>query len=314
MTSRSPHPLTGLNSLQRDVLRTLLYFDIFGHPLTADEIYRFLPSNSTSPASVGEACRSGSLTRIVREEDGFFFLSETSPVAQRRANELRARRYMRVARFMGGLIRRFPFVRGVGISGELSKGVVSPLGDIDFFIVTAPERLWIARTLLILFKKIFLLNRKKFFCLNHFVAENFFLVNDHNRYTALEIVTLQPLSNKSFFGRYLASNSWITSYFPNIPLPQEKEADTARGFLQRILEWPLKGAVGAAVDRRLMNFWQSVWRKRYKHLPADTRDRLFQSDRSVSTAYAGDFLTRILREYTLRLEKYGIIPDEGDRL
>ena len=54
------------------------------------------------------------------------------------------------------LISKFPYVEGVGISGSLSKGYYDDDGDIDFFIITSPKRLWIARTFLILYKKLFL--------------------------------------------------------------------------------------------------------------------------------------------------------------
>ena len=66
-------------------------------------------------------------------------------------------------------IAKFPFVESVNLSGSLSKGYYDLEDDIDFFIITKPNRLWIARTLLILYKKVFLLNSKK-----HFIFEVFF--------------------------------------------------------------------------------------------------------------------------------------------
>ena len=55
-------------------------------------------------------------------------------------------------------IAKFPYIECVSLSGALSKGYYDDDdGDFDFFIITKPNRLWIARTLLILYKKIFLL-------------------------------------------------------------------------------------------------------------------------------------------------------------
>ena len=67
-------------------------------------------------------------------------------------------------------ISKFPFVAAVGVSGSLSKGYYDSDSDIDFFIITQHNRLWICRTLLMVYKKIFLLNSRKYFCPNYFIS------------------------------------------------------------------------------------------------------------------------------------------------
>lgn len=297
--------------LQKDILRTILYFDIFHHPLRVDEIYRYLPSNSTSPAEIAAACRVVPLREVLREENGFVFLGErkngNDPVAERLAKEDRARTYWRVARMVASIIRRFPFVRGVFVSGELSKGVASPHGDIDFFVVTAPRRLWIARTLLIFFKKTFLLNKKKFLCLNHFVTESYFDVEERNIYTALEIATLIPLYNHTLLQEYLRHNSWVSDLLPNVFVRAARsECPPRSSILQRILELPMRGGWADRFDELLMRFWKSTWDRRYGQVPPEKRSSLFRCTRDISTAYAGDFLSRILEEYKERLAAHGL--------
>ncbi|HLX11545.1 MAG TPA: nucleotidyltransferase domain-containing protein, partial [Bacteroidota bacterium] len=122
---------------------------------------------------------------------------------------------IKIALFMSQIIRRFPFVRGIFLSGDLSKGVATPPSDIDYVIVTAPGRLWICRTLLILFKKTFLLNKKKFFCLNYFIAEDSMYLDDQTYFTATEIAHLRPVINYEAYLAYLDANAWIKSFFPN---------------------------------------------------------------------------------------------------
>ena len=298
--------------LQRDILRTILYFDIFRHPLQAEEIYRYLPSNSTSPGEVNSACLDLPLRELLKERRGFFFLASehpaADPVADRLAKESRARRYWRIARLVTALIRRFPFVRGVFVSGELSKGLASRDGDIDFFIVTADRRLWVARTLLIAFKKLFFLNQKKFLCLNHFIAESSLGVETRNFYTALEVATLTPLYNGDLFLRYLRTNSWIGDLLPNATGPERGQpllkARASR--LQNILEAPLRGNTGNKLEERLMHFWQRVWDRRYHDIPPERRSQMFQCTPEISTAYAGDFLSKILGAYRTRLAQFGL--------
>ena len=94
--------------------------------------------------------------------DGFYMLHCNSECLNKRLeNNKRATRFLKIARRMSSLMRRFPFVKAVFISGSLSKNVMPRDGDIDYFIITEPNRLWVCRTFLILFKKIFLFNSHK---------------------------------------------------------------------------------------------------------------------------------------------------------
>lgn len=317
MTAAAPGqtPFADSSPLQQDVLKTILYFDVFRYPLSPGEIYEYLPSNSTSLADVRRACTSPPLSALLREEAGMYHLATFSgpdPVRERQENEQRAKRFMRIARVMGWIIRQFPFVRGIGISGELSKGVVSREGDIDFMIVTSPKRVWVTRTLLITFKKVFLLNRKRYFCVNHFITEDHYSVAQKNRYVALEIATLIPLFNAPFFRKFVDRNSWIRAYFPNINAVAHRAfCEPSRGVLQRILELPLNGSAGDRLDQFLMERWRAIWRKRYRHLAEEKLQELFRTDESISTAYVGDFLTLILREYSKRLSAFGLEGETG---
>ncbi|MBI2618740.1 MAG: hypothetical protein HYW57_01515 [Ignavibacteriales bacterium] len=296
-------------TLQKDIFRTLLYFDIFDHPLNAAEIHAFLPSNSTTVGEITAACASMPLSFLISHRDGLFFVSRNSGdlLRERLRKERRAQWYWLIARIMGTIIRMFPFVRGVFISGELSKGVMTHRGDIDFFVVTANGRLWVTRTLLILFKKLFLLNSKKFFCLNHFVTENYLDVTERNLFTAMEIATLKPIDNSEFLRTYVSHNLWIKDYLPNLGDREVfPESSHRSNFLQEFLEFPLKGKIGDRLDEYLLSFWKGIWRKRYAHFPAEKRNELFRTEPFLSTAYGGDFLTRILEEYNRRLSVHGL--------
>lgn len=314
----APPAVPATSPLQRDVLKVLLYFDLFRHPLSSEEIYEFLPSNSTTPSNVARACSSLPLNMVVDFSGGFFFLKERGAgcVAERRNKEATAQRRWRIARFMTKLIRHFPFVRGVGISGELSKGVSSEEGDIDYVLITEQGRLWISRTLLILFKKIVLMNSKKFFCLNHFVSRDRLEVERRDLYVAMELATVKPVVNPWLFERYLEANPWIEAYLPNWWKKFSKSrqrilagAAVDRSLLQKLLELPFQGAWGKRLDEQLMRSWQALWKRRYPGLNDEARARLFTVTPSLSTAYGGDFLTSILARYREQLRRYDLLEE-----
>ena len=304
----SPSLSTSLSLLQRDVLKTLLYFDIFDHPLNSEEIYRFLPSNSTNAAAIEVACQNLPLVDLLKNEGGFFSL-KTNPFSSlviRQRKEARAKDLMRIAQLMARLIKRMPFVRAVAISGELSKGVAGDKSDIDFFIITARDRLWICRTLLIILKKVFFLNSRKFLCLNHFISEERLPFEEKSVYTAIEIATLKALSNERLVNEYRSENSWVNEYLPNVEALESHLIDRTElpSALQKLIERVLPPFLLDRIDLWLMKFWRKIWKQRYPDLSDEKRNELFRSTRFMSTAYGGDFFAKVANAYRERLTSY----------
>jgi hypothetical protein len=299
------------SALENDILKVVLYFDVFRFPLTVSEIFHFLPSNSITPSHVEAALRFPGLQDKVKSANGYFSLASAtgSYADERLEKERRARGLMRLARVMGKIIRMFPYVRGVFLSGELSKGIASKNSDIDFVIVTREGRLWIARTLLILFKKLFLFNRKRFFCLNHFVTEHHLRVEQQNIYSATEVATLLPLENDLMFSRYMLSNLWITGYFPNWKVDENLHRSDRRGqsTVRTIIESMIPDRIADRLDRWLLLKWQRIWKTRYSHLSDAERDRKYQCSEYLSTAYGEDYQDTILRAFDDRLRHYEIV-------
>jgi hypothetical protein len=305
-------PDTYTTTLQRDVLRTLLYFDIFHHPLRLREIYRYLPSNSVSLEDVRKACQSDPLDGFLSQKRDFYFLGgqSTDVINDRTQKERRARQMWKIAVLISHVIRRFPFVRGVFVSGELSKGVASKDSDIDFFIVTARNRVWITRTLFTLFKKTVLLNSRKFFCYNHITSEDHLEITQRNIYTAIELVTLRPIYGVELHKRLMNINSWTKEFLPNCS-PSRRIASpspTIRPLSEKVTAWMLSATVLDSLDSWLCMRWKEIWDRRYPQLTSEKRRQLFHCGKHVSTAYVNDFLDRIVPEYNRRLRQHGLAP------
>ena len=296
--------------LRDEVLRTLLYYDIWSYPLTAKELYTFLPMNSITFDQFKDRLVKEIDGRDLHEHNGFYYVQgRTSAVVQdrqRRANHAKRMWYM--ARLAMHVIKRFPFVRAVFVSGDLSKNATHATSDVDFFILTEPERLWIARSMLIVFKKVFLFNKKKFFCLNFFSTTNNLELKEQNIFLATEIATLKPLFNRVLFNQYLEANSWTRDYFPNfdlahISLPKTNERASV---IQKLLEFPFRFFNAGRLDEILMNKMERIWEKRYPEYNEETRKRIFKCTRQESRAYVGDFESKILAQYEQRLKDFGI--------
>ncbi len=118
-------------------------------------------------------------------------------VKRRQQGNLRAEQLLPKAMKIGRFLSVFPYVRGIGISGSLSKMYAHEKADFDFFIITKANRLWIARTFMHLFKKLtFLTGKQHYYCMNYYLDEKALKLRDQNIYTAVEAITLIPVSGK----------------------------------------------------------------------------------------------------------------------
>jgi len=80
-------------------------------------------------------------------------------------------------------------------------------------VITTHNKLWICRTFLILYKKIFLLNSRKYFCVNYFISSEQLEIAEQNRFTATELNTLIPMQGKAHFEKFYTKNTWVKNYF-----------------------------------------------------------------------------------------------------
>lgn len=287
------------------VLHTILYFDIFRHPLTVDEIHRNCQWQSCSLSQCAAALEELQEKGLVEESRGYWFLPGNAGFVEiRSARESRAGHYLSKARRYSSLISSFPFVRGVYISGSLSKGTVDADGDIDYFIVTEPRRLWVSRTMLVLFKKIFLFNSKKYFCVNYFVDTDQLSIPDRNLFVATEITFLLPVINWSVYESFMNENHWVKLFYPNRQMhPASQVAEEKRGWLKRAMEKILEGRFGEWLDERFLRLTLNRWKKKFPYVASPDFEVDFRSRRHVSKHHPQGFQRRVSAELEKRRQE-----------
>lgn len=253
------------------------------------------------------------------EKNGLYYIKPNEHfVKSRIEKEVYSRKIWKTAWFVTHVIKRFPFVRCVMITGTLSKNSSDKDSDLDFFIITAPKRLWVARSLLMLFKKIFLLNSKKYFCINYCITEDNLKISKRNIFTATEIATIKSTYNEKLAGQFIESNSWIKEYFPNYILKDKGlhepgcKLQNRRSFLQVISELFFPGKTGDKLDIWLMNRTQKYWMKKYPQFNEAERSDRLKTERNESKVHPGSVQGKILAMYEEKLLKYkvmlGILP------
>jgi hypothetical protein len=288
-------------------LSTLLYFDIFQHPLSQEEIHQYLHHLPTSFEETARSLEQLSEKGLVQKTNGHFYLSGTNTdvIEKRKQGEDASRKAMQTAKKYSRIIAMFPFVRAVFISGSLSKGYVDKDSDIDYFIVTAPHRLWLSRTLLILFKKIFLLNSRKNFCLNYFVSSDGLEIPDRNIFTATELVSVIPTFNYIEYKKFLASNKWCQKFLPNFERRSSEHCiKPPSPFLKNFFERTLAGRIGSLLDTISFKITFRFWKKKFAYLGQSEFNHRFRSSKSVSKHHPLGYQFKVLKIFQEKIKSF----------
>ena len=287
--------------IQLSLLKSLIYFDIFSYPLYEEEIYMYcdIPDLDVELARKSlEGLKQKGL--IHKDRDLYYLGKESNKIDQRLEGNRLASIRIKTARKYAAIIANFPFVRGVFISGSLSKNFMTPKSDIDFFIITQPGKLWLCRMLLTLFKKIFLLNSYRNFCINYFIDTNSLSIPDRNAYTANETAFLIPMYNYKLYLEFMELNNWYREYFPHILERSEEHVIRplkAKWAMERIFD----NKIGERLDEWCYLLTTKYLRTRFKNFDKDKFDLSLRSKKNVSKHHPNDFQGKVLKIYTERI-------------
>ncbi len=291
-----------MEETDKNLLSILLYFDVFSYPLTWQELRTYAgikeESNEVFELAIKRLLQSG----FIRESAGYVYLgNHTSIIARRIQGNNKARQRMQAAKRYSRIISWFPFVRGVFLSGSISKNYMNKRDDIDYFIITAPGRLWLTRTLLILFKKIFLLNSYRNFCINYFTDTKHLVVHQHNRFTATEIVFLIPMYGCILYNDLLNSNHWIKQYYPSF----RQDNSYCQGkslLLKRWMEKLFNNVLGTHLDDWLFSISNAYIRKKFRHMDKHVFQKCFTVQKHELRYLPGCQQSRIMNRYWAKMK------------
>jgi len=291
---------------QIEILKAVLYFDVFKYPLSRKELFE------NSAISINEEKFEKELHSLLREsllkEDGDFILTSErtrQDIDKRLKGNEGAQAVMDKAHFYSKKIASFPFVESVCLSGSLSKNYYDENGDIDFFIITKPKRLWICRTLLIARYKLLPKEKKKYWCTNYFISSENLTIPDVNVFTGTELAYLLPTVNYGIYKNILAKNAWYKKRFPNKEEANANKCiETPRTFLKALSEGALKGSFGNWVDALLLNYTLKRWRKKYPNMSDQDFDLQFRSRKDVCKRHTHGFQNKVLVQWAQKKQEF----------
>lgn len=251
-----------MQALQRSILKVVAYFDLFNYPVTYEEIKYFIDRPFNEAALQSELALLTSNNLLYRV-NGFYTLKPGYASAERRVKGNRdAEKRLKLATRLARFLSWFPYIRGVAVSGSLSKNFAYKGSDIDFFIITAPNRLWVARMcFLCFFYMARVVGLKNWFCLNYFIDTNALEIPEKNIYTAIEIATLMPKQGRYVFEDFSRRNKWAYNYLPNYTPAHTGAEEHKSVWFKRTVEWVLDSIAGDRLNTFLHRFYQKRWQK-----------------------------------------------------
>lgn len=284
------------NKQQTEIIKAVLYFEVFQYPLTIQELYENSAVHLTETEF--ETQFQELLDQdLLRLEQGFVLSSTAEPgsIDRRIRGNTKAQEVLPLAYHYSQRIASFPFVEGVCISGSLSKNYFDEQSDIDFFIITKPNRLWICRTLLILRYKTLPKNKRKYWCTNYFIASDNLEIPDVNSFTGTELAYLLPTVNYSVYEQLLKENSWYKNHFPNKALAKKERSLPARQpWYKGLIESFFVAGFGEWIDNRLLGITLRHWQKKYPDMANTDFELQFRSRKNVCKRHTKGFQNKIL--------------------
>ncbi len=281
---------------QIEIIKAVLYFDVFKYPLTKDELYE----NSAISVSKEQFDLelNGLLKHAILKQDGKFVLSLErirDDLTKRINGNESAKKIMPKALKYSRIIAAFPFVEGVCLSGGLSKNYFDKKGDIDFFIITKPNRLWICRSLLIAVYKLLPTHLKRYWCTNYFISSDNLSIPDTNVFTGTELAYLIPTVNYPIYKKVIEQNNWYKTNFPNKHIASPDNCtNPGNTILKSILETLLSGPFGNWLDDMLLKTTLRRWRKKYPEMTNEDFDLQFRSRKDVCKRHTHGFQNKVL--------------------
>lgn len=238
-------------SIQKAILETLAYSDVFDHPLTFDELHRYL----TKPAPRADLAACLNDMSLVHTEGGFYFLAHRQVIVNiRRTREQKSQPAFQRAMQYGRILGALPFVRMAALTGSLAMLNLSQHVDMDFMLITRSGRLWLARALAVTFGRVMRLFGDRI-CVNLLVSESALEWQTRDLYSAREICQMIPISGLETYQHFRSVNTWTASFLPHagtapVVTPQEGKSSAFQAWGEALLD----GRLGSLLEAWAMKF------------------------------------------------------------
>ncbi len=194
-------------------------------PFTVKEVANyFLPKSNLTPQQLELMLANERFADLgFRVKDGYLITNDDESKRSRSEREqMSADKLDSATGFANVLTRLVPFIRTVAVTGSVAYGSAREWDDIDLFIVTKRNRMWISALLtlvLVRLDKLLILRAPQLshFCLSYVHDELGFSresrKNRTNPLFARELLKAKPVAGREEYRRILEQNEWVSDFY-----------------------------------------------------------------------------------------------------
>lgn len=316
--------------LRNSILATLIYYDVFGLPLTLAEIYKYLinpqrfSTKKDDPVSIETTDMVNELYNMTRigmigRKNGFYFMPGRDELYGSRIekDKLAARKwkkFLQVAKYL----QMAPYLRAVFASGSLAANNPEPKSDFDVFVIIKAGRLYTGRLFLWLISSLLGVRRRRFeiiapdkLCFNHYLTDDNPEFSHRSLYIAQSLANMKPVI--AFGGtleKFTALNKWTSSYCYNF-----RQADAYMRIRPNKIMLTLAKAGETVLNIAVGDIFEKIFRalqqRRIKNNPAtyESGGRIIFNDRELEF-HPRSFERTVIDNYNNSLKKFGILGVE----
>ncbi len=336
-------------SLEKQILATIVYYDILDYPLTAFEVFLYLVGENTvetrhclvsTAEIIGLLNSSEYLKKHINQKHGFYFLKKTNKVetrhclvstdikikiVQQRLNRKKlADQKWKKAKKIFWLMQITPFLKMVLVSGSLAMGNSKNESDIDLIITAKKGRIWTVRTFVTLLTSVLGARRhsnitKNKICLNHYITDKSLKIPFESLYNAQSYVHLINIYNseedKKIFQKFQEENEWIKKYARNYKLSElggfrSINRNKMLGSISKIFEVILSGKFGDCLEKKLSEIQSGRIKKDKLYKKSGGRITI---DDDQLEFHPDSHEADVIPEFNKRMEELGLLEFGGQK-
>ncbi len=267
-------------SLNKSILQTIAFFDIFEFPLTAEEIMEYL-YNYKKPVHIKEI--KGTLEKmatlkpeqskesIEKIHDYYVMKGRGKLVDLRKGRKFIAEKFWGRVRQYGQYMVKVPFVEMIGVCNNLAYNNPTELSDIDLFIVIREGRMWFTRLIISLIAQFYGVRRHGDkiagrFCLSFFITPKKLnmeplLLDSEDPYMAYWTKLFMPIYGTDMYKQFTEENQgWLEKkYGLKFSELNKKQITFSQNYRsKKFWEWFFSGWFGNLIE----GFLKSTFKKR----------------------------------------------------
>lgn len=313
------------DSLYNSIVRAIVFFDIFGHPLTDRELFEYLYHPPTRPKLDFQdfifKTRGFSDHRITCTLGMWHLTGRDALISEHTERSVHIPQKLKKLTKAAKLMSYVPFVRAVFVCNTFAFNAADSDSDIDVFIIVKSGHMWTARIMTTFLMSVFRLRRtrkriKDQICLSFYLADRMLNISKfkikNDVYLSYWLWTLIPVYDPDHLANSIlrANQELLSPFFlhsrhiePVLTIPFHRH--TAKKILARIMELIFQGERG----RWLENMVRAPQRRKIMRNTSSlvhAKDTRVVVNDSVLKFHENDRRALYRDEWNKRLEEMGI--------